>query len=93
MIRLDLRTAKGKRVNKMGINCKGIFLTDLYHTPSSAKVYAYKKAMETCRNEGGTSFRIGNANCFQFTASWLVKHGDKTYRRVLTKENSYIVEL
>ena len=93
MIRLNVRTVKGKKVNEMGVKCEDIFLADLYHAPSSAKVSAYKKAKETCRNEGGTAFRIGNANCYQFTATWVIKDGNKIYRRVLTKDNSYIVEL
>lgn len=90
---LNLRTAKGRRVNNMGLTCNDIFINELYHNPSSAKVTAYKKALVMCRDESGTSFRIGNANSFQFTATWLVNDNGKLYRRVITKDNSYKILL
>ena len=91
MIKLSLNSVHGKRVNAMGVACKGYSLSDLYKTCSSAKYEAFNRCMTMCEADKGIGFRVGNANTFGFTATWLYKRGNVWYRRVETKDNSYIV--
>lgn len=93
MIILNLRTAKGRKIDAMGVACKGYTLDDIYKTTwSNAKTEAMKRCMDMCENDNGVCFRVGNANSFGFTVTWLYKKDDVWYRRVETKDNSYIVE-
>lgn len=93
MINLNLRTAKGRKIDAMGVACKGYNLEDIYKTTwSNAKTEAMKRCMNMCEADNGVCFRVGNANSFGFTATWLYKKGNVWYRRVETKDNSYIVE-
>ena len=56
------------------------------------KSKAIKRCMNMCEAGNGVCFRVGNANSFGFTATWMYKKGNVWYRRVETKDNSYIVE-
>lgn len=92
MINLNLRTAKGRKIDAMGVACKGYTLEDIYKTTwSSAKTEAMKRCMDMCEDDNGVCFRVGNANSFGFTATWLYKKDNVWYRHVETKDNSYIV--
>lgn len=92
MISLNLRTVKGRRINAMGASCTGHSLSDLYKTYSNAKNEAFNRCLAMCEADNGISFRVRSANRFGFIASWLYKKDDVWYRRVETKDNSYIVE-
>ena len=93
MINLNLRTAKGRRIDAMGVACKGYTLEDIYKTTwSIAKTEAMKRCMDMCEADNGVCFRVGNANSFGFTATWLYRKGRKWFRRVETKSNSYLIE-
>ena len=91
MITLSLNTVRGKRVNAMGVACTAYSLSDIYKTWSNAKSKAFNRCVAMCEADNGISFRVGNANTFGFTATWLYKKDDILYRRVETKDNSYIV--
>lgn len=93
MINLNLRTAKGRKIDAMGVACKGYNLEDIYKTTwSNAKTEAMKCCMDMCEADNGVCFRVGNANNFCFTATWLYRKDGKWFRRVETKSNSYLIE-
>lgn len=91
MIKLSLNTAYGKRVNAMGVSCRGYSLSDIYKTWSNAKTKAFNRCMALCQADSGISFRVGNVSSFAFTATWLYKKDGMWYRRVETKDNSYVI--
>ena len=93
MIILNLRTARGRRIDAMGVACKGYNLQDIYKTTwSNSKSEAIKRCMAMCEDDNGVCFRVGNANSFGFTATWICRKDGKWYRRVETKDNSYLIE-
>ena len=92
MITLSLNTVRGKRVNAMGVACTEYSLSGIYKTWSNAKSKAFNRCVTMCEADNGMSFRVGNANTFGFTATWLFRKDGKCFRRVETKSNSYLIE-
>ena len=89
--KISIRTAQGRALNDRALKCKNLTLDDIYKTCSQAKKDAYQECKELCNIDNGMWFRIGNANTFGFTATWLFEGDGKIYRRVVTKSNSYLI--
>lgn len=94
MLELKHSTVRGKRVVSMGLSCKNTSLEELYKTWSREK----EQAFCSCKfmfadDKNAWCFRVGNANTFGFTCSWLTIIDDEEVMRVETKDNSYLVWL
>ena len=89
-----LSTAKGKQLYDMGYKCCQSSLHNLYEKWSAEKEHAFNWCWEQyCKGENSTSFGVGNANSFGFTASWLETRDGEDVMRIETKDNSYLVWL
>ena len=92
MKELDSTTKAGQRVLAMGERCLARSLNELYKDWSYAKQRAFDWCWEEYANDPcAEGFRVGNANCFGFTASWYTVYYNHDAMRVETKDNSYIV--
>lgn len=87
-------TKRGEQIISMGLRCDGYSLSDLYNSWSQEKQEAYERCLKEFESDKKSSvFRIGNANSFCFTASWLTFIEGEIAMRVETKDNSYLVWL
>lgn len=78
----------GRRLVKIGENCEGKFLSQVYVTYSDAKQQAWDKCYdEFCNTQGAEHFSICSHNSFQFTVSWFTPQG----MRLETARNSYLI--
>lgn len=89
-----LSSSRGKKVYDMGITCCWGSLYNLYDRWSQAKQTAFDSCCEQyAETENSSSFGVGNANTFGFTASWLGTKDGEDIMRVETKDTSYLVWL
>lgn len=89
-----LSTARGKHIYNMGCHCCWSSLYNLYDKWSAEKEKAFDWCWnQYCNDENSSDFGVGNANCFGFTASWLLTKDGENCMRVETKDNSYLIWL
>ena len=94
MIELKISTKRGKKVYEMGKRCHAYALDELYIKPSQAKLNAYYECIRMfSMTNNSYHFRVGNANTFSFTATWLGDINGETIMRVETKDSSYLIWL
>ena len=87
-------TKRGQELISMGKRCHCGSLYDLYDRFSEAKQKAFDWCREQYANDNqSTDFRVGNANSFGFTCSWLSIKDGENIMRIETKDNSYLVWL
>lgn len=87
-------TKRGQNIIEMGERCYYTSLNELYFNWSKAKQTAFDWCFEQyAKSIDSSRFRIGNANSFGFTASWLCTINRENVLRVETKDNSYCVFL
>lgn len=81
-------TSRGQQIISMGSRYEGIYLSDVYTTPSEAKQAAWYEVWDMYVNSRhGESFSICSHNCQNFTVSWLSDDG----LHVLTHATEYLV--
>lgn len=91
---LKASTYNGKRVIAMSDSCIYTGLQHIYGKWSQAKQEAYDYCLDQFSKDcDSRCFGVGNANCFGFTASWLLTFKGEPALRVETKDTSYIVLL
>ena len=87
-------TKRGQQLIDTGSRCINHQLRDIYNNWSQAKQNAFNYCFdEYLKSDNHTSFGVGNANSFGFTASWLCTINGENAMRIETKDNSYIVWL
>lgn len=75
-------------------NVVGVVCTTYMKNGQPQKEHAFNRCWEQyCKGENSTSFGVGNANTFGFTASWLETRNGEDVMRIETKDNSYLVWL
>lgn len=90
----NFSTKRGKQLYEMGVRCCWDRLSNLYEKWSAAKQEAFDWCWgQFLNDENHSDFGVGNANCFGFTASWLLTKNGEECMRVETKDNSYLVYL
>lgn len=86
-------TKRGKQIIDMGKKCNYNSLGFLYNRVSINKQKAFEWCYKQYLADEGCSFGVGNANSYGFTASWLLIKDGLPARRVVTKNNDYLVWL